>query len=254
MEKKTQTITEVSMKNGQIRKCLASIDLLIDLCIPKQTENSMWKESMAAYTAGMNLVKRKEDLTRDEVLDFQRNMDTFFQKWVTLFGDEGVTNYVHYLGSGHIAEYLLHWGNISSHSQQGWEAFNAAFKSFFYNRTQRGGAVSRGEGERTRLKPMARWLQRRLVFMQGHTAQSIQTGLDLFDDKEEEWLRTWVKSNGGTVEYGQFTNDESDDVDEETKKEVLFDWEFGPMSRKGEDTSESEEDDDDTDYEDDQSM
>ena len=69
-----------------------------------------------------------------------------------LYGDEGVTNYVHYLGSGHIAEYLLHWGNISSHSQQGWEAFNAAFKSFFYNRTQRGGAVSKGEGERTRLK------------------------------------------------------------------------------------------------------
>ena len=198
---------------------------------------------MEEYSLGMDLVKRKGDLSREEVLQFQRHLDSFFQKWVMLYGDEGVTNYVHYLGSGHVAEYLLHWGNISSHSQQGWEAFNAAFKSFFYNRTQHGGAVSKGEGERTRLKPMARWLQRRMVFMLGHTPKSIDVGLELFDEKQEEWLQTWVKKNGGTVEFGQFTSDEHGDIDDATKKEVIFDWEVGPISNKLKESTSSDDDD-----------
>ena len=72
MDKKTKTITEVSMKNGQIRKCIKSIDLLIDLCIAKKHDNTTWKTSMEEYSLGMDLVKRKGDLSQEEVLQFQR--------------------------------------------------------------------------------------------------------------------------------------------------------------------------------------
>jgi len=47
-------------------------------------------------------------------------------------GHEGVTNYIHMLTTGHISEYLVYWGDLYDHSQQGWEAFNSLIKTFFF--------------------------------------------------------------------------------------------------------------------------
>ncbi len=58
-------------------------------------------------------------------------MDNFYVTWIDLLLHEGVTNYIHMLGAGHIGEYLLHHQNLYEHSQQGWEVFNALLKTFF---------------------------------------------------------------------------------------------------------------------------
>ena len=226
----SKSIEECNMKNGYVRKVIAAIDCLIDLCVVNTVDKERWKTCMREYSAGMEIVKKKEDLSQVQINAFQRHIDLWFQDWVTLFGDQGVTNYAHYLGAGHIAEYLQHWKNISSHSQQGWEAFNSAFKTYYFNRTQRGGAVSQGNGERSRLKPMARWLQRRMVFMLNHTENSIDKGLRDYDDEQEEWLKTWVSRNGGTIEFGQKIGT-GDTSNETNGSELLLDWQLGPKSR-----------------------
>lgn len=64
------------------------------------------------------------------IVEFQEQADLFFQNWIRLHGREGVTNYIHMLGSGHICEYLFYWGNLYAHSQQGWEAFNSLVKTY----------------------------------------------------------------------------------------------------------------------------
>ena len=47
-----------------------------------------------------------------------------------------MTNYIHMLGSGHIAdEYRSEWKNLYQHSQQGWEAFKPLLKTFFFRRS-----------------------------------------------------------------------------------------------------------------------
>jgi hypothetical protein len=66
-----------------------------------------------------SLVRRKEDFSNQDILDFQDHIDQWFQLWVKLHGKDGVTNYVHMLASGHVAEYLNYWKSLYSHSQQG---------------------------------------------------------------------------------------------------------------------------------------
>ena len=65
------------------------------------------------------MVRRKEDFGQQDILDFQNHIDQWFQLWVKLHGKDGVTNYVHMLASGHVAEYLNYWKSLYSHSQQG---------------------------------------------------------------------------------------------------------------------------------------
>ena len=77
---------------------------------------------------------------------------------------EGGSDKLHMNGSGHIAEYFCKWKNLYCFSQQGWEAMNSLTKTFFFRRTSHGGGV-KGVSKKSRLIPIARWLQRRLIFL-----------------------------------------------------------------------------------------
>jgi len=92
----------------------------------------------------------------------------FFVIQVNLTGHKGMTNYIHMLALGHISEYLIYWGNLYDHSQQGWEAFNSLIKTFFFLRTRHGGAGNKGHGPKSRLRPIAHWLSRRVIWMCGY--------------------------------------------------------------------------------------
>ena len=203
LDKKTHTMGEIKMDNTKIRKILAKMDKIVDLCIIKEDDKTRWLSLLVDYQQAMTILLKKEDLSNTEIYEYQRLADSFFKEWVILYGEEGITNYAHLIGSAHIGEYLLHWRSLYSHSQQGWEAFNSLFKSFFYSRTQRGGSVNQGRGPRSRLLPMAKWLQRRLIFIMGHTMESIKAELENLTELDKEKHRNWVRDCYGTIEFGQ---------------------------------------------------
>jgi hypothetical protein len=69
-------------------------------------------------------------LEDDEIDAFQWKIDQFAQGWIDInMGKEGVSNYIHDLNCGQIADYLFHWHNLYIHLQQGWEALNFAVKN-----------------------------------------------------------------------------------------------------------------------------
>jgi hypothetical protein len=93
---------------------------------------------------------------------------------------------------------MYKWRNLYEHSQQGWEAFNALLKTFFFRRAGRGG----GRGVRSKLKPIARWLQRRLLWMCGMTYEKLleyeaENQVEAEEEEEpepeepEEGVRNW---------------------------------------------------------------
>jgi hypothetical protein len=43
------------------------------------------------------------DLNAEEQELFQDQIDVFYENWIELFGEEGIMNYIHILGSGYIA-------------------------------------------------------------------------------------------------------------------------------------------------------
>ena len=87
----------------------------------------------------------------------------------------------------HFAYYLKEWKNLYRYSQQGWESLNSLIKSFYFHRTQRGGhgATVRLQtiddmsdvvlnsddfedgfkSHKSRAKSIAKWLQRRLIWL-----------------------------------------------------------------------------------------
>jgi hypothetical protein len=138
----------------------------------------------------MELLRQKHDFSDDAIMEFQTFVDMFYQSWVELHGKAGVTNYVHMLSSGHISEYLRHWRNLYQHSQQGWESLNSMVKVFFFRRTQRGGK-GRGNGRKSKLLPLARWLSRRAIWALGiqwqdilDTVECVLRTTDEFDDDD----------------------------------------------------------------------
>ena len=64
---------------------------------------------LALYREALLLLLIREDLSDEQIYDFQWKIDQFAQGWFQInMGDEGVTNYVHDLYAGHISDYLFH--------------------------------------------------------------------------------------------------------------------------------------------------
>ena len=85
---------------------------------------------------------------------------------------------------------------------------------------------------------MARWIQRRMVFILGYDLETMRAEVNARTPAEEAKFKTWVKDNGGTIEFGQLNrsrttdqaNDDSkeeDDEDDNEIKEYQFDWDVG---------------------------
>jgi hypothetical protein len=171
-------ICVLTMENGRCRRVVDELERLIELCIDDPTETEYWLTAVRHYRYAMIQLRQKTDLSDSEIYNFQKNADIFFQAWVNLYGREGLTNYIHMMGAGHFAEYLFQWRNLYQHSQQGWEAFNALLKNYYFKRTQRGGGRKHSK---SRLKPIGKWLQRRMMFMVGLTEASLREQLDNTD-------------------------------------------------------------------------
>ena len=249
-DRRKNLVGTITMDNVKIRKVIQEIDILIDPMIQDSTKKEKWKTCIGHYRQALEIVNRKHDLSNEEIWEFQKQADYFFKLWIELYGAEGVTNYAHVIGSGHLREYLQHWRNLSNHSQQGWEAFNSAFKTYYFSRTQRGGATNKGEGPQSRLKSMARWIQRRMVFLLGISEDEIEETLasNRACDPTEP---STVAQHGGTIEFGQpvgFAVRNQDDV--ENNEEFEFDWEVALDKRddttnKQQDGNRDDDDDDD---------
>lgn len=112
---------------------------------------------------------------------FQKDIDKWIHDWIGL--GHNVTNYMHMLAAGHITEYVGHYGNLYEHPQQGWEGLNALLKAVFFRRTSRGGGR-----KKSRLKPIARWLQRRMMWLIGLTKEKAQEYLasPLFQESQQQ--------------------------------------------------------------------
>jgi hypothetical protein len=95
-------------------------------------------------------------------------------------------NYIHLMSAGHMSDYMYEWRNLYKHSQQGWEALNNLIKSFWFRRTGRGGATGRGKGKKSKLTSVAKWLQRRMMWMGGWTEESVLAEWEKIQQEEKE--------------------------------------------------------------------
>jgi hypothetical protein len=169
-DKASGTLGPISFENYRTRKVIANLEVLVEVSVPDFGEKEKWNRCLVQYKTALILLRQRTNLDVDDLAAFQKAIDSWHQDYVKLHGLAGQTNYVHMLSSGHIAEYLFKYGNLYDHSQQGWEAFNSLLKSVYYRRTPRGG----GRGLKSKLKPLARWLQRRMLWLCGVSGDTLK--------------------------------------------------------------------------------
>ena len=246
MDKDCKKVETICLDNNRTRLIISNLTGLIDLSVKDESRRNKWERSIVQdYCAAMVMARRKEDFTPQVVLDFQLWVDLFFQTWVELHGRDGIKNYIHMLASGHFAEYLSYWGSLYAHSQQGtyyyifyylstyttynepthafigWEHLNSLNKTFYFRRTQRGGAVNVGRYKQSRLLPIAKWLLRRSMWATGTSFADME--LEVMQRRQlllvkggDETVRPRMFGDAETLGEGGdgSESDDSDDDDE----------------------------------------
>jgi len=171
-----KAITEVNLPNVWVRKIIKQFSILTDIVFANnEDEHVKWNQCVDFYRQSIELLHIQNDFKDDDaglalhVQKFQSIVDEFFIHWVQLVGREGITNYFHMIGSGHLAAYMKEWRCLYKYEQHGWEVLNAVLKTFYFCRTKCGGTGkfgSDGDGNH-RLVPIAKWLQHHLMWKSG---------------------------------------------------------------------------------------
>jgi hypothetical protein len=162
-----KVIADQSMPNTHVRKFMDHFEELAELCILDEERLQKWIDVISIWINLMEFARKRSDFSEQEIEDFQDMADDFFERWIDLKQKDALGNYFHMVGAGHLSFYLREWGNLFRYSQQGWESMNSLIKTFFYRRTQRGGHGGKADERNSKMKPIARWLQRKLYFLSG---------------------------------------------------------------------------------------
>jgi len=157
-------VEPVQVKNNVCRSIMKDVNAIIDAALPLgRTDGERLKTALSNYKEAMELLQLHCELTDGECERFQDLIDDFFEVWIAVFGEEGITNYIHMLGSGHIYFFLKKYCCLYLHSQQGWEALNLTIQTFILQSSQRGGKGSGGNGSKSYIFPLVRMIIRDLL-------------------------------------------------------------------------------------------
>jgi len=179
------TVGKVKFANWRARKVIEDFHLLVNVCFPDdemQLERQKWIEAQTSYTLCIKSLQQKEEFSEENVDNFQAHADNFFRQWLDLTGYDGITNYIHMLGAGHVRYFLKKWKNLNRFQNQGWEAYNGMIAAFWHHRTRKGGG--KHATQRSKILPIARWILRVMLWRTGE-AQRFFRSLELDDSSLE---------------------------------------------------------------------
>ena len=73
---------------------LKPIDMIIDAAISTDDMKTKLTSAIAKYTEGMAILMLHQALLQEETEKFQDLMDDFFELWIELFADKGLSNFI----------------------------------------------------------------------------------------------------------------------------------------------------------------
>jgi hypothetical protein len=159
-------IDHIQVRNNIARCIVKDIEVVIEAAWPPERIDFQTQliDCISNYRKAMELLTLHRELTKEECDQFQDHIDDFYEIWINIFGDEGITNYIHMLGSGHIYYFLKKYGCLYLYSQQGWEALNNTIQTFIHQSSQRGGFGSGDGNRKSYIFPLVRMIVRDLLW------------------------------------------------------------------------------------------
>ena len=177
----------LSFSNVTARRLVSNISQIFEVVFRFHNDNGARKQLfhdclVVMFPPIIAALRKISSFSDVEIVHLQKNIDNWYSSWMNLTGIEGMTNCIHLLGSGHITYYLTKYRNLYRYSNQSWERLNKRVKRFYLQRTQRGGHGKSAGEEANKIhickhtKPIARWLQRVIMWNTG-------LGAEFFIDK-----------------------------------------------------------------------
>ena len=167
-------LKQLSLSNTTARKLISNIDKLFDTVFLYHNDSgerrAEFQKCVDIYPKIMDKLRQKIDFTHTEVVELQKMIDDWYNTWINITGREGMTNYIHMLGAGHVTYYIIKHGSLYKYSNQSWERLNKRVKRMYLQKTQRGGHgkyVGKNDTVSYRCPhtvPIARWLQRIIMW------------------------------------------------------------------------------------------
>ena len=162
------TIDNVQVRNQTSRKLLERVDIIIEEAVADEEIRSKLIVGLSSYVNALELLLLHRALDEEEMEQFQDYIDDFFEVWLEIFGIDGMSNYIHLLGSGHVLHFLKKYNCLYLYSQQGWEALNNTIQAYIHQNSQRGGKGSgQKKGEKSYIFPLVRYILRDLLWKTG---------------------------------------------------------------------------------------
>ena len=141
-------------------------DGLIDLCIKDENQGNAGKQTIAKYLDAEKIAIKKDNFTEEDIKEFDDTVDEFYDLLISTAGKDGITNYLHVIGAGHLSCYMKKCKSLCRFCQQGWESLNDKISCMFFHHTQKGGGFN-GDCKKTCLEAIARMLLRDALWRSG---------------------------------------------------------------------------------------
>eukprot|EP00978_Attheya_sp_CCMP212_P043476 scaffold284690_cov64-Attheya_sp.AAC.1 len=92
---------------------LSNVDCLLPICLIGRDEITIakWQKVIDLCRASMEWIRKRENFTDSEIVEFQDTADEFIELWIGLNGTQAMTNYLHDLAAGHFSYYLRKYHN-----------------------------------------------------------------------------------------------------------------------------------------------
>jgi len=116
------SVVKVSLSNNKTCTFIDNLDYLVDHVFSNpihEEQKQIWKQMLNNYREAMIILRQPEEYTDKDIKEFQTKIDDFYTTYVetSCAGKEGITNYIHMLGSSHIKYFMKQHRNLYKFSQ-----------------------------------------------------------------------------------------------------------------------------------------
>ncbi len=88
----------------------AAVDVAVDPS--REQHRKDWKSFLEEYVDIIAWLTQSEEYSSEDLTELEKRIDKGFSLLITIGGQKAVTNYFHYLGSGHVVWLLARHGNL----------------------------------------------------------------------------------------------------------------------------------------------